>query len=107
MTLFTVKPPRCNAGQVVTVEFRRTETSKPGVARHPWYWIIIIPGAYNAHISPDSFTTLGAAVEDFRIQGVMLVSEIETNLAQTYAAPLPYDLNTSNPVAHIDENPLP
>lgn len=82
----------------VHVEFSRSLVNiKPGEARHPWHWCIIVQ---NGHIYANSngFHTLADAIKDLIFNGAEKALEAEVRLAESYCGPhqSPYDLSVTN-----------
>ncbi len=85
--------------QFVRIEFARSLVNiRPGEARHPWYWCIIIQDGHIYAIS-SGFDTLADAIKDLIFNGAEKALEAETRLAESYCGPhqRPYALSVVNP----------
>ena len=90
---------KADSRQFVRIEFARSLVNiRPGEARHPWHWCIIVQDGHLYAIS-SGHNTLADAVRDFVLTGAEKALEAETRLAGIYAGPheRPYDLAVLNP----------
>jgi len=90
---------KADSRQFVRIEFARSLVNiRPGEARHPWHWCIIVQDGHLYAIST-GHNTLADAVRDFVMTGAEKALEAEAHLAGMYAGPheTPYDVAVVNP----------